>query len=53
MNQLSAKERDIIDKEFQRAKNLHVIKMQEEQRKKRDKEAEERKARKCAQREEA
>ena len=31
MKDLTAKEKDVMQKEFLRAKNLHIIKMQEEQ----------------------
>lgn len=53
MNDLTAKEKDQMQKEFLRAKNLHIIKLQEEAKLAQQKQAAEDKARKCERREEA
>jgi hypothetical protein len=52
MNDLSAKEKDIVHKEFLRAKNLFIIKKQEEEKLRKDKELAEAKAKKIEQRKE-
>jgi len=53
MKDLTAKEKDVMQKEFLRAKNLHIIKMQEEQKQQLLKQQIEDKAKRAEKREEA